>query len=159
MTCAPAQFEERFYSRNLVTEMPDSGDEYTVYRPPRVFRLRKCQSRQRCTHFWMTSTVPSHEFSKDVYAFLQMHALFSWELPTNWQIVLTANPEGGDYDVNEMDDAMLTRMLHITMRFDAECWAKWAINKVWTITWNRVLAHISTNCERYSYNGRSFTGH
>ena len=24
---------------------------------------------------------------------------------------------------------MLTRMLHITMRFDAECWAKWAINK------------------------------
>ena len=60
---------------------------------------------------------------------LQMHALFSWELPQNWQIVLTANPEGGDYDVNEMDDAMLTRMLHVTMRFDAECWAKWAIDK------------------------------
>ena len=48
-----------------------------------------------------------------------MH-VFSWELP---QICPYGEPEGGDYDVNEMDDAMLTRILHVTMRFDAECWA------------------------------------
>ena len=38
----------------------------------------------------------------------------------------TANPEGGDYSVTPMDDAMLTRMLHVTLTFDAKSWATWA---------------------------------
>lgn len=41
-------------------------------------------------------------------------------------IVLTANPDGGDYSVTTMDDAMLTRMIHITMEFDVKAWARWA---------------------------------
>ncbi|GAA4887185.1 AAA family ATPase [Ferrimonas pelagia] len=57
---------------------------------------------------------------------LQNHELISWELPEGWQIVLTANPDGGDYSVTTMDDAMLTRMMHITMEFDAKAWALWA---------------------------------
>jgi len=52
--------------------------------------------------------------------------LAGWSLPRRWQIVLTANPDGGDYSVTPMDDAMLTRMLHVTMRFDATRWAQWA---------------------------------
>jgi hypothetical protein len=39
---------------------------------------------------------------------------------------LTANPDGGDYSVTPMDDAMITRMMHITMEFDVKEWAKWA---------------------------------
>ncbi|MEC7985835.1 MAG: ATPase, partial [Myxococcota bacterium] len=58
---------------------------------------------------------------------LQMNALFSWSLPPRWQIILTANPEGGAYNVTEMDDAMLTRMLHVTMKFDPASWAAWAV--------------------------------
>ena len=52
--------------------------------------------------------------------------LVSWALPPQWQIVLTANPDGGDYSVTSMDDAMLTRMMHITMEFNVKAWAKWA---------------------------------
>ncbi len=56
----------------------------------------------------------------------QNHALVAWKLPPRWQIVATANPDGGDYSVTPMDDAMLTRMLHVTLRFDAKRWAAWA---------------------------------
>ena len=48
------------------------------------------------------------------------------EFPPKWQIVLTANPEGGEYTVTEMDDAMITRMMHCTMVFNAKTWAEWA---------------------------------
>lgn len=57
---------------------------------------------------------------------LQNFELAGWRLPAKWQIVLTANPDGGDYSVTPMDDAMLTRMLHVTLRFDVKRWAAWA---------------------------------
>jgi len=59
---------------------------------------------------------------------LQNFELSSWKLPSKWQIVATANPEGGDYSVTPMDGAMLTRMLHTTLKFDPKVWAEWAIN-------------------------------
>lgn len=57
---------------------------------------------------------------------LQDFRLVSWSLPPQWQIVLTANPDGGNYSVTPMDEAMLTRMMHITMIFEVNVWALWA---------------------------------
>ncbi|MFL3001263.1 MAG: ATPase [Cytophagales bacterium] len=58
---------------------------------------------------------------------LQNYELSSWKLPDKWQIVSTANPEGADYSVTPMDDAMLTRMIHTTLIFNHKVWAEWAI--------------------------------
>jgi len=63
---------------------------------------------------------------RGIMQLLQNYELISWRLPKGWQIVLTANPDGGDYSVTPMDDAMLTRMMHVTMEFDVKEWAKWA---------------------------------
>jgi len=63
---------------------------------------------------------------RGIMQLLQNYELISWKLPPLWQIVLTANPDGGDYSVTPMDDAMLTRMMHITMNFDPKAWAIWA---------------------------------
>lgn len=63
---------------------------------------------------------------RGIMQLLQNHELVSWRLPEKWQIVLTANPDGGDYSVTPMDDAMLTRMMHITLRFEPKAWAIWA---------------------------------
>ena len=52
--------------------------------------------------------------------------LSSWALPSSWQIVATANPEGGEYSVTPMDDAIRSRMMHVTLAFDAAAWAAWA---------------------------------
>jgi hypothetical protein len=63
---------------------------------------------------------------RGIMQLLQNYELVSWRLPAGWQIVLTANPDGGDYSVTPMDFAMLTRMIHITMVFDVKRWAFWA---------------------------------
>lgn len=59
---------------------------------------------------------------------LQRGELVSWGLPPDWHIVVTANPEGGDYSVTPLDDAMLTRMLHVSMEFEPRVWARWAVD-------------------------------
>lgn len=63
---------------------------------------------------------------RGIMQLLQNYELVSWKLPAKWHIVLTANPDGGDYSVTPMDFAMLTRMMHITLTFDVKKWALWA---------------------------------
>jgi hypothetical protein len=50
----------------------------------------------------------------------------SWELPKNWHIVLTSNPDNGDYQVTSMDAAQKTRFITAYLKFDVDCWARWA---------------------------------
>lgn len=63
---------------------------------------------------------------RGIMQLLQNYELVSWRFPPGWLIVLTANPDGGDYSVTTMDDAMLTRMMHMTMEFEVKAWARWA---------------------------------
>ena len=35
----------------------------------------------------------------------------SWSLPPNCTIILTSNPDNGDYNVNSMDNAQKTRYI------------------------------------------------
>ncbi len=63
---------------------------------------------------------------RGIMQLLQNYELISWKLPAKWHIILTANPDGGDYSVTPMDFAMLTRMMHITLTFDVKRWALWA---------------------------------
>jgi hypothetical protein len=63
---------------------------------------------------------------RGIMQLLQDRRMFNWHLPKGWQIMLTANPDGGDFSVTPMDQAMLTRMMHCTMEFHASAWAAWA---------------------------------
>ena len=50
----------------------------------------------------------------------------SWTLPKDWHIILTANPDNGDYMVNSIDSAQKTRYITANLKFDVDVWAKWA---------------------------------
>ncbi len=50
----------------------------------------------------------------------------SWSLPEDWHIVLTNNPDNGDYNVTSIDNAQKTRFIKANLKFDIECWARWA---------------------------------
>jgi MoxR-like ATPase len=126
--CAPAQFEEMGDLHGLPFKVdPDptvQGDERTVYMPP--------------------DWVPSEEgpgllimddinraddrILRGVMQLLQHFEMFSWSMPKKWQILATANPDTGTYSVTPMDDAMLTRMLHVSLAFEAKAWAAWAVD-------------------------------
>ncbi len=46
----------------------------------------------------------------------------SWKLPKDWHIILTANPDDGEYMVNAIDTAQRTRFVSIVMKWNHECW-------------------------------------
>ena len=126
--CAPAQFEEMGDLHGIPTvhdptpDKPNSGDEYTVFAPPEWVPTVKGPGILLLDDI----NRADDRILRGIMQLLQNFELFSWQLPEQWQIVATANPEGADYSVTPMDDAMLTRMLHFTLTFDAKAWAKWA---------------------------------
>lgn len=50
----------------------------------------------------------------------------SWALPKNSIILLSTNPDNGEYSVTSLDTAQKTRMRCVEMVFDASSWARWA---------------------------------
>lgn len=46
--------------------------------------------------------------------------LGSWKLPQNTQIILTSNPDNGDYSVSSMDSAQKTRFITFDVEFDVK---------------------------------------
>lgn len=49
-----------------------------------------------------------------------------WKLPEGWGFICAANPPNKRYQVRELDEALMNRMLHIAMDFDVVSWAAWA---------------------------------
>lgn len=50
----------------------------------------------------------------------------SWSLPPKTTIVLSSNPDNGDYSVSTLDNAQKTRYMSFSVDFDIDVWAKWA---------------------------------
>lgn len=50
----------------------------------------------------------------------------SWNLPKYTTIVLTANPDNGEFNVCSLDAAQKTRFADYNLEFDIDSWAKWA---------------------------------
>lgn len=57
---------------------------------------------------------------------IDRQSYISWTLPKDWHIVLTANPDNGDYLVNSIDSAQKTRYITANLKFDVNAWAEWA---------------------------------
>ena len=125
--CAPAQFEEMGDLHGMPSILdPDSqiqGDEITVYSPPTWI------PKEEGPGLLILDDInrADDRMLRGIMQLLQNFELLSWKLPAKWQIVATANPDDGNYSVTSMDDAMLTRLLHVTLEFDVKSWIKWAM--------------------------------
>jgi len=65
-------------------------------------------------------------FQQAIMELIDRQTYFSWSLPKDWHIILSANPEGGDYFVTDLDPAQKTRFISVNLQFDIEVWARWA---------------------------------
>ncbi len=123
---APAQFEEMgdLVGMPQVTK-DEEGNTITRFMPPSWVPTEEAKG------ILLIDDVnrADDRILRGIMQLIQNYELVSWSLPKGWQIILTANPDGGDYSVTPMDDAMLTRMMHVTMEFDVKEWAKWAERK------------------------------
>jgi len=71
-------------------------------------------------------TRADHRFMQACMELIDRQTYISWTLPKNWHIVLTTNPDNGDYNVTSLDDAQRTRFISVDIKFDVDVWAKWA---------------------------------
>jgi hypothetical protein len=65
-------------------------------------------------------------FIQAVMELVDRQTYISWSLPKDWHIILTANPDNGDYMVNSVDSAQKTRYITANLKFDVNVWARWA---------------------------------
>lgn len=65
-------------------------------------------------------------FIQAVMELVDRQEYISWKLPKDWHIILTANPDNGDYLVNSIDTAQRTRFISVNLKYDVDVWAKWA---------------------------------
>lgn len=65
-------------------------------------------------------------FIQAVMELIDRQTYISWTLPKDWHIILTANPDNGDYMVNSVDAAQKTRYVTANLKFDVNVWAQWA---------------------------------
>lgn len=65
-------------------------------------------------------------FIQAVMELIDRQEYISWKLPKNWHIILTANPDTGDYLVQSIDSAQKTRFISANLKFNVDDWAAWA---------------------------------
>jgi hypothetical protein len=65
-------------------------------------------------------------FMQATMEILDRQEYVSWSLPKNWHVILTTNPDNGDYNVTSLDVAQKTRFISVELKYDSDVWAKWA---------------------------------
>lgn len=61
-----------------------------------------------------------------VMELLDKREFIGWNLPKYCQIILSTNPDTGEYNVTSLDGAQSTRSLNIKMEWDVDSWAEWS---------------------------------
>lgn len=67
-------------------------------------------------------------FIQAVMDLIDRSEYISWKLPPDWHIILTSNPDNGEYIVNTLDVAQSTRYLTCGIKYNEKIWAEWAEN-------------------------------
>lgn len=68
----------------------------------------------------------SEKFIQATMTLLENQSYNNWKLPEGSFILLTSNPDNGEYSVSALDNAQKTRVINVNYKFNAEVWARWA---------------------------------
>jgi hypothetical protein len=68
----------------------------------------------------------SEKFIQATMTLLETQCYGSWCLPKGSLIVLTSNPDNGNYSVSALDGAQKTRVINVNYKFDVNVWARYA---------------------------------
>ena len=60
------------------------------------------------------------------YELIYKGEFWSFRLPMKTTVILTTNPDSGDYNVNSYDEAGKSRMVTFNVKFSVDDWASWA---------------------------------
>lgn len=68
----------------------------------------------------------SEKFIQATMTLLENQSYNNWSLPPGSFVLLTSNPDNGEYSVSALDNAQKTRVINVNYKFHVEVWARWA---------------------------------
>jgi len=68
----------------------------------------------------------SEKFIQATMTLLENQSYNNWKLPAGSFVLLTSNPDNGEYSVSALDNAQKTRVINVNYKFNVEVWARWA---------------------------------
>lgn len=68
----------------------------------------------------------SEKFIQATMTLLETQCYNNWCLPKGSMIVLSSNPDNGNYSVSALDGAQRTRVINVNFKFDIDTWARYA---------------------------------
>ena len=68
----------------------------------------------------------TEKFIQATMTLIETQCYNSWCLPKGSFIVLTSNPDNGNYSVSTMDTAQKTRVINVNYKFNVDVWARYA---------------------------------
>lgn len=99
-----------------------TGDKRMTYAPPSWI-----QGRTRPVMLLLDDySRADNRFMQACMEIIDRQEYISWKLPKGSMILLSSNPDNGDYFVTTMDNAQKTRFVTINLQFDIDCWARYA---------------------------------
>jgi DNA polymerase III delta prime subunit len=68
----------------------------------------------------------NHMFMQAIMEICDRQSFVSWSLPKGSTVILSSNPDNGNYNVTTLDTAQMSRFININMKFDIDIWGQWA---------------------------------
>lgn len=69
-----------------------------------------------------------HRFMQATMSIIDRQEYISWSLPKGSLVILSSNPDNGNYFVTTLDNAQKTRFITFSLKFDIDCWGRYAEN-------------------------------
>ncbi len=103
--------------------LPEIKDGKTIYARPEIMPEYSDDD-----HVWVIDDVnrANNLVLQSFLHLLQFREFGGHKLGKRTYIVMTANPESGDYQVRDLDQAFKTRMYNVEATFDVVLWGTWA---------------------------------
>jgi hypothetical protein len=114
--------DEHAFDEYLKLDYKSTGQNRMSYCPPEWI-ANKSNGGILLLDDWNRADI---RFIQAVMELIDRQQYISWSLPKDWHIILTANPDNGDYLVNSIDNAQKTRFISVQLKYDINCWDKWA---------------------------------
>lgn len=112
---------------NIDNAMKLTGNVRTSYAPPQWVPR---EFNPNGTVFIIDDfTRANPNFMQAVMELINTGTYMTWKLPKYSTILLSSNPDNGEYNVTSIDNAQLTRFSCYSVKFDYRLWAKWAEEK------------------------------
>jgi len=105
-----------------------NGDALTRFRPPDWVHdiLNQTEKKNGCVLLLDDHNRVDPQVMNAEMSVFQNHRIAGVNLPKGVFIVLTSNPEGGEFLVSEMDEAQKDRIQTFHLQFDPQSWYGWA---------------------------------